>query len=452
MGQAVDADGVYIDTTRLGVLLTQAADAEAVASELEYAAGRFGVILSSPGLSRVYLDAGGAFGAVYNRSERCVGSTLYTVLADPVEANSTYPLTDAAAKGEGRFAFGHTPDRRVTRLMCNHYLDLETFRPVRHWPTETDVFACELTADRVHGLIDTFIARQKAVIGAFTRHVSPASMPISGGADSRLLVALSRDSWPQIDNFFVHRTNRYTGFDRKIAQTIARTVDLDLNVYDPSQNAALRKRPLYVSKILSRQALAMGLTGGSGPQSKQEVEVSEALPEGGIVMRGNVTDISKAVLWRGVGIRQFRRSRGARNDPEKSLKLMMLGDADPQQTQTLLGAVEGWSATLPGTAHIRLQDFSSLEHFRSHGQGALFYALNHNFYLTPSADRTMLKALITLPPPIRDNFLVNDLILEKLMPELIAIPYVRAQDNQARIDRPSLGEWLKTNREGGSAI
>ena len=452
LGHAVDTKGNYIDSAQLAVLANQAVDVEDLASELEYAAGRFGVIISGPNVSRLYVDPGGAFGAVYNPSQTCVGSTLFTAITDPVEPDRTYPLADAASKGEARFAFGHTPDKRVRRLLCNHYLDLDTFEMVRHWPKAGDVFACDLTTDRIHETIDQFIERQKSVLNAFTRAISPCSLPISGGADSRILLALCTDILPQIDNFFVHRTNRYTSFDRNIASTIAKTVGIDLNIYDPVSDQALRKRPAYVSKIQRWHALAMGQTDGLSPIYAREVDVLEAPPRDGIVIRGNVTDLSKAVLWRRPGLRQFQQTRGTQNDHDLSLRLMMLGNVEPSERETLVRSVADWEATLPEAAHLRLQDFLSLEQFRSHGQGSLFYALNHNFFLTPSADRVMLKALITLPPPIRANFLVNDLILEKLMPEIVDIPYVRDEDNQLRVGRLSLKDWVSKSREGGETL
>lgn len=98
--------------------------------------------------------------------------------------------------------------------------------------------------------------------------------------------------------------------------------------------------------------------------------------------------------------------------------------------------------TLPQKAHCRAFDFASLEHFRTHGQGALFYATNKNFYQTPSSDRTILEALISIPPHIRDRFYVNDRIIERMAPQISDVPFTRGTANEIRNKRPELKDLL----------
>ncbi|MEO1240259.1 MAG: hypothetical protein AAFW64_11615 [Pseudomonadota bacterium] len=99
--------------------------------------------------------------------------------------------------------------------------------------------------------------------------------------------------------------------------------------------------------------------------------------------------------------------------------------------------------SLPENARRRTLDFASLEQFRTHGQGAFFYATNRNFYQTPSADRTILEALISLPPHLRDAFFINDMLIERCAPQLTGVPFTRDTANAMRRDRGVLDDWLR---------
>jgi len=198
----------------------------------------------------------------------------------------------------------------------------------------------------------------------------------------------------------------------------------------------------------ARQQLALGLLDGGNGEKAEEILVKQGLPVGGAVFRGNVIDQSKAFLWRRVGIREFMRTRGKAHDIGKGIKLLMLGDESYREDPWLRERYGDWLESLPASARLRAIDFAVLEHFRSHGQGALFYMTNRNFYVTPGADRTVLRSFISLPPNLRDA----DLILERTVPELLDVPYAGKADNEIRLQRPSLDDALSAARVGGSRL
>ena len=443
MGQAVDLDGSFVDDAVLRGHLASAPDAEALAETLTMMGGRYAFVVVGPGFQGLYLDPSGCLGAVYEPGARRVASTLFMVLDRDVVPDTNYPFQALAATGAGgRYAFGVTPDAHVRRLLCNHALDLDSFEPHRHWPHPDTDFTCPMMMDAIEARIDTVITRQRQIIDGLTRAVQPTMLPISGGDDSRVLLALSAEMLDRYALFFVHRANNICLRDVELAKVLAARMEIDLQVFDVVEDDALKRRPRFAARMNVRQKLAMGVLDGGPNEKRREIEVRQALPPGGAVFRGNVTDVSKAVLWRPVGIREFIRTGGKNHDPQVGVRLLMLGAQGAETNPWCLNAYSEWMSGLPQNARCRTLDFASLEHFRTHGQGAFFYATNRNFYQTPSADRTILQALISLPPHLRDAFFINDMLIERCAPQLTGVPFTRDTANAMRRDRGDLADWL----------
>jgi len=448
MGQAVDLEGRYMTDAVLSELVSSVADAAGLAEKLTMLGGRYAFVVSAHGFERVYLDPSGCLGAVFDANARRVAATLFLALDRPVEPDRSFIFQEMAANGSGgRHAFGMTADARARRLLANHYLDLESFTQVRHWPLPGCDFTCPMTPEAIERRLDVVIERQRTIIRALTGAVRPAMLPLSGGDDSRLLLALSAGMLERYDLFFAHRANSIGARDVAIARELAARMGIDLTVIDAVEDESVRRTPRFARRMNVRRRLAMGLLDGGPDEKKAEIEVRMALPIGGAVLRGNVTDVSKAVLWRPVGIREFLRTGGAAHDPVVGVRLMMLGPDRAEDDADCLAAYADWAETLPPGARCRTIDFASIEHFRTHGQGAFFYAADRNFYQTPSADRTILEALISIPPHLRDAFHINDLIVGRMAPELSGVGFTRATANEMRENRPPLADVL----EGGPA-
>ncbi|MEL7106411.1 MAG: hypothetical protein AAGM21_10855 [Pseudomonadota bacterium] len=443
LGQAVDLAGAFVDHAVLRGHLAGAADAEALAQKLTMMGGRYAFVVVGPGVQRLYLDPSGCLGAVYEPGARQAASTLFMAIDRPVVPDTSYPYQSIAATGAGgRYAFGLTPDAHVRRLMCNHALDLDTFEPQRHWPHPDMDLTCPMTMDAIEARLETMITRQRQILRGLTGAIQPAMLPISGGDDSRVLLALSDQMLDRYALFFVHRANKISLRDVELARVLAERMDIDLRVFDVVEDDALKRRPRFAARMNVRQKLAMGVLEGGPDEKRREIEVRQALPSGGAVFRGNVTDVSKAVLWRPVGIREFIRTRGAYHDPRLGVRLLMLGIEGADKDPWCLNAYSDWMADLPQNARARTLDFASLEQFRTHGQGAFFYATNRNFYQTPSADRTILQALISMPPHLRDAFFINDMLIERTAPQLAGVPFTRDTANAMRAARGDLQDWL----------
>ena len=445
LGHAVDSEGRFVTDTVVADLLSGASSAEALAASLTMLGGRYAFFIMAPGFERLYLDPSSCLGAVYDETARRAAASLFMAIDRDVERGGGFPFDDIAATGAGgRYAFGLTPDLHVRRLLANHYLDLETFSSRRHWPPPDMDLTCPMTVEAVEERIDTVIRRHHAILNALTTAIRPAMLPVSGGDDSRVLLALSAGMLDAYDLLFVHRANDISRRDVAIACELAALMGIDLRVFDVVEDTDLKRRPRFIKRMNIRRRLAIGLLEGGPDEKRREIEVRSAVPRGGMILRGNVTDVSKAVLWRPVGIAEFLRTGGRHHDPGIGVRLLMLGSPEAERDPWCLAAYEDWMVTLPETARRRALDFASIEHFRTHGQGAFFYSTNRNFYQTPSADRTILEALISLPPHLRDAFYINDRIIERCAPELTGVRFTRKTANDIRARRPPLQEMLKS--------
>ena len=101
-----------------------------------------------------------------------------------------------------------------------------------------------------------------------------------------------------------------------------------------------------------------------------------------------------------------------------------------------------WVQTVPTGAGCRTLDLMGLEHFYSHGTGPLFSSIYHLFYMSPSCDWLIIENLSQIPPQLRADFYVNDLLIEATAPEFRDVEYTRAIDNEIRMRRAPLAEAI----------
>lgn len=146
----------------------------------------FGGAANAP-FRRIYL--GPIHSVVYNETHRAVATShnLFSGLRrDDALSRAFDPLaTDAY------FTFGLTAFESLRRLLPNHYLDLDTFQPVRHWPLQ----ALEPLVDGKDGAAAIVKHARRLVTVLATRHRS-FRVFLSAGQDSRAILALLR---PLID-------------------------------------------------------------------------------------------------------------------------------------------------------------------------------------------------------------------------------------------------------------
>ncbi|MGC4024851.1 MAG: hypothetical protein QM744_06685 [Mesorhizobium sp.] len=152
--------------------------------------GTFLFILSAFGLNRIYLDCNGSMSVVYSAEKKTAGATA-AVLLDSGEYSARFrkDLYDALdVDNAGWFTVGLTAHRGISRLLCNHYLDLDKWVAVRHWPLAAITSAHDLKqtfrniSDRVtqtiNLLADNDITRVALTAGSDSRYLLACSRPL----------------------------------------------------------------------------------------------------------------------------------------------------------------------------------------------------------------------------------------------------------------------------------
>ncbi len=424
LGVAVDQDGDVLTSEVLERKCPTWFDAEQVIAWLNQCAGRFAFVIEKGPMQRLYLDPIGSLGAVYDARDKVIASTLNLALTRQVEENTEYPLTRQSVEADGRFAFGHTPDLNIKRLIPNHYLDLTQFSQHRFWPLPGDIF--EPDERQQTALVDDIVDRLSQVIGALAQHANPTYLPLSGGLDSRLLLACSKPALEDI-TLFSHAENAMSRKDTRIAKKLAKFVKTPMAIIDPIQDDTYRitDADLLQHQSKSHQiAIGIGIIGEDISQVRHEVLLAH--PPGGLILRGNAADFMKAVLWRRA-VKEY--AQGQPHDIETGIRMMMLSDKSIVTNEFIQAAYAQWYQAFSGVAAERAYDFMFAEQFLSHGLGNLMYGMSNNFYICPFNDRRMLGAATCLPPDRRLRLDYNLDILDRYAPELNGVHYARKSVN-----------------------
>ncbi len=419
LGIGVDPDGDVITTELLARKCARWYEAEQLIAWLNDCAGRFAFVITQGNLQRLYIDPLGSLGAVYDPVQQAAGSTLNLVLDRPVEENREYPITAEAIRELGRFGFGHTPDHHVKRLIPNHFLDLTNFTQRRYWPLPGDIF--EPDARQQTALTEDIVARLKQVISSLASHTQ-THLPLSGGLDSRLLLACSKQSLDKI-GLFSHAENQMSRKDTRIAARLAEFVDAPLRIIDPIRDPDYHiTDPNHLMQLSKACQIAtgIGILGTEIPRIRHEVLMAHE--PGGLMLRGNGSDFLKAVLWRR-GVREYAGRTG--HSIKNGIRMMMLSDKSIVRDPQIQQQYRAWYGSLTGVAADRAYDFMFGEQFLAHGIGNLMYGMTNNFYISPFNDRRMLGAATCLPPDKRARLEFNLDILERHAPELNGVHYAR---------------------------
>lgn len=179
-------------------------------------AGSFVFITAGDLPRRLYMDHGASSPMVYSPADRRAASSAAILLDEP-EYRDRFreDLHDALISKEGTGSWipgALTAHRGVSRVIANHYLDLETWTTSRYWPRPGQFAQWRDFQDAVE-------VSAKAIAG-FTAAVSRAYSPavtLTAGMDSRLLVASCVDVLDQVE-FFTLDTG---GMDADVSQRIA---------------------------------------------------------------------------------------------------------------------------------------------------------------------------------------------------------------------------------------
>lgn len=360
--------------------------------------GRFAAIALEGGCPRFYHDPSGSIAAVYQPSRRRVASTTAVIPYEPDSAeNAELVAAMGLPESNAMYPVGLTPRHGIERLLPNHYLDLETWSPVRHWP--------------VHGLeadpdVDAACARieeiTRRIMGAFAAR-GPIQIPLTAGQDSRMLLSCARPFRDRCAFYTVGLSDRAAREDVDTARRLARAFDLDHHVF-PHREAT----PVEVRRWNWKIGCETGEYRGmmmSGTRS----DVDRTRPE----MMGNIAELSRAFYWRPA------------DGPDTAIEPERLATAvfAPHRPE-VLEKIRTWLDGVPPMDRRTLLDLYYLEQRMGAWGSLLLYSDAHEgaCRVFPLNHRETIESILRLPFAFRREGLLMRAIIQRAWPELLRIP------------------------------
>ncbi|APX89594.1 hypothetical protein BV394_07595 [Brevirhabdus pacifica] len=412
IGIGVTGEGRAItDALRLAATMGEAGFADSAEAQIARIAGRYCVVMLAPGCRRVYFDPVLDLSVVCNRDDRMIASSLLLALDRPLRENNRFNHRMVLHRTH-RYGLGHTRDVGVRRMIPNHYLDLDSFALHRHWPKGDENL--DATSEEAGDGIDEIVARLGQVFGALVR-THDCAVPVSGGNDSRNLIACGKDHLGHVRAFYSHRINKMSGFDCMVARMLMK------KLRQPHQTIDVRA-PEHEDRFEpARQRAARWdfafRTGYQALGSDHPVLVAADLaPRAEVVLRGNVMDILRANQYNSDNLE-------APFDLRYGLsRLRMTPDTDAVQLAVWGPEYQNWADTLPENARGRIYDFAFCEQLLPNTMGGTLYGFAQSFYMNPFADRRMLELALRIAPAKRYRGWVNREIVKRASSDLNIFP------------------------------
>ncbi|MCT8971047.1 hypothetical protein [Microbaculum marinisediminis] len=395
IGTVVDTDRKVVlhDGLRLDGSLDGDGDVDAfVETQIYRLAGTFLFVLDHGGTRRVYLDANGTKSLVYDPSSKMAGATA-TVLLDAREYDRRlrHDLLDALGVHRGgSLPGGLTAHRGIYRLLCNHYLDLDSWTATRHWPKAeiaqtTDVAAtCRTIVTEVKNTIEALIKEGDV-------HVA-----LTAGHDTRLVLACCRDFVDQIT--FVTLQVPGDGIDIQLAGAL-------------SEKFNLRHRVLPFVKTDSDEAERWQKRAGHAVRGpNMDLYAAVAPLKDRIFVGGACGEIGRGCIWFGatdttpIDARQMA----------SRLKLPM--------HREVINAIDNWLAPIDHLGSLLKLDLAYMELSIHCWVFVQSYTKPGHVEINPLISRRLFTAMLSLPPEVR---LKNGMILrciESAWPEVASVP------------------------------
>lgn len=416
VARLTDSDGTHIGFA-LGIVLRDGAlisgDISVPAAEDDDAfvpaldrlanelAGRYVLIVLSKNLQSVYPDPVCDMPVVFDPVRQIVGSSLALILHRPVRLNPHFNL-GKILRGGRTFTLQHTADAGVFRAMPNHALDLVSFESRRHWPGE-DVPFNDQTSNTEEVLND-IIERLGQNFGAMVSNF-PSVVPVSGGRDSRTMIACGLTHLDQVEEFSAFRFHNASSIDAARGQEITTKLGYDFKIYR-MRRVTHRDRALF--------HLKSGYAGIRG--EFQALGSMLAHPRDHLIVRGNIMELLRANQWRqrhiDKGFIQAHAFRRLKADVDVS-----------DNKQEFERAYTHWRMTLPDDFRERPYDIAFLEMLLPNTQGAFFNGYHDTVFVNPFNDRRLIAHSLQLPVQLRYDDVVIRMLLERTHPELLEIPF-----------------------------
>ena len=375
--------------------------------------GSFLFVLDLPEAKRLYLDACGALSAVYE-PETGRAAAISSQLVNPadLEARFDRDLYDTLrVDRDGWFPAGLTAHHGISRLLPNHYLDLETGTAMRHWPRADIPRATD--PERACARI---LSSTRNTLAALAKS-APLSVALTAGNETRMLLAASRG---MVGDFsFVTVSADGAELDQVRAEELAKKFDL------PHRLIPLRfADPEGQQDWQARAAFSIG-----GPHIRTHPTIRQ-LRDRPYFIGGLGGEIGRAFFWRNTD------TDNTLIDAEGIWARMGL----PPHPRGV-AAVERWLKNLRNYAGelptLLILDLAYLEIRMGCWGFALSYTNSDPTDIHPLIGRDNFAAMLSLPPEWRRMQNGTNLMIQSVIrqgwPELLDLPISRYGDFRDRV-------------------
>lgn len=402
LGWAISPDGVMVkQTCSFNVRPDNANISEQIESALYDHGGRWAAVFLAPALHRLYLDACGSLAAVFSPRHEIVASTPTLVpYSKGCDDDHELAKTVMISGQDCGYPFGLTPRRHVERLLPNHFLDLETWESVRHWPTGE--FA---EIHNTESAVSEFAALLKNQIAAVAR-LSPFYLPLTGGRDSRVLLACSKEALQSCNLFTVEMPTDAAKLDCQIVKKMSRRLGLGHRVL--SFERATHDELDVFSYRTGRCVDGLALNYAHVFQ-----QLDTKLP----MFWGAAGEMGRSYHWR----------RGDTNSSLISAEDLL------QRLVRLLPGVSGsrirtraqeWLEALPLRNALSVWGLLYNEQYNGCWVGPKEYGYTHNrFRMWPFCHRRSIEIMLSLPADYRQDLRFEPDVIKSQWPELLQFPF-----------------------------
>lgn len=218
-------------------LVNKVSTFEEIENCINYFSGRWIIFVYISGASRIYHDAAGLKPVYFipEESGNITAASQPSLLEIVGKTTSDVGLREkvGSVSDAGYWPPQVIPYRNVVQLLPNHYLNVESCKAQRYWcKSVNQELSREDIVNQMFSLIESFMeavsARYKLVV------------PLTGGYDSRLLLAASKRFWP-VTEFVTIRRPDIPRHDISIANKIAQSFDLNYTYLKENEDSELNR-------------------------------------------------------------------------------------------------------------------------------------------------------------------------------------------------------------------
>ncbi len=359
-------------------------------------AGSYVFVLDDTEHRRVYLDAGSSLSAVF-APDRLLCASTTGLLLDAQEYTRRFnkELHDYLHVADaGWFLAGLTAHRGITRMLANHYLDMDDGVQHRHWPRAPLPVAKE--PDEACATINAVVARTMTTL----QTVGPVATTLTAGSETRLVLGACKELKDSLRLFTLAGVHE-SELDAYRARELARAFDL--------QHALLPIR--FADDDGTAQWCARSSHCIGGPNSHTYPSV-DPMARYAFFTGGVGGETGRGFFWRS----------GDTADLELDGRGLVARTGMPVH-QEVVDAVDGWLQGLPAVDTYHALDLAFIELRLGCWGFSQAYATPEIRQIQPLIARESFVAMLSLPPDWRRSNRMVTRCIELSWPELLGQPF-----------------------------